>query len=205
MTVHMYTHIWECAQVTPAEPWFYSLVCMELAFQLPFFFLGIFGFALGQKWIQKPAIVRPNSFGIGAPRLILCVSFDGLNVSVCKNLPDRGKFRHRDPFFDGHAQAHARVRVCCEGGGGRGKKARACLLSGPLGGVVWGYSCGKRTLTRRRFRFRVGQHCREGRGVGGVWSWPGDVINNVACAACWRVHRCDTRTLCCRCTGSVLL
>eukprot|EP00884_Botryococcus_braunii_P018576 jgi/Botrbrau1/5401/Bobra.182_1s0005.1 len=43
--------------VIPPEPWFGSLVYLELTFQLPFFLLGIYGFAFGKKWIQKPAIV----------------------------------------------------------------------------------------------------------------------------------------------------
>lgn len=72
-----------CPQVIPAEPWFYSLVCLELAFQLPFFFVGAVGFALGQKWIQKPAIVRPLSSGVCAPRLTHCCDSRTHWIDLC--------------------------------------------------------------------------------------------------------------------------
>lgn len=44
-------------QVREMPPWFRCLVWMEVAMQLPFFFLGAYAFALRRNWIRWPALL----------------------------------------------------------------------------------------------------------------------------------------------------
>jgi EXPERA (EXPanded EBP superfamily) len=38
-------------------PWFKCLVWMEVALQLPFFFVGAYAFLLRRNWIRTPALL----------------------------------------------------------------------------------------------------------------------------------------------------
>ena len=44
-------------QVKYQPPWFKALVWSEVLLQLPFFFVGTYGFALGREWIKTPSLV----------------------------------------------------------------------------------------------------------------------------------------------------
>ena len=38
-------------------PWFRALAWSEVVLQLPFFFVGLYAFALGKEWIRTPSLV----------------------------------------------------------------------------------------------------------------------------------------------------
>jgi EXPERA (EXPanded EBP superfamily) len=44
-------------QMADMPPWFKCLVWMEVALQLPFFFVGAYAFLLRRNWIRTPALL----------------------------------------------------------------------------------------------------------------------------------------------------
>ena len=44
-------------QMRDMPPWFKCLVWMEVALQLPFFFVGAYAFLLRRNWIRTPALL----------------------------------------------------------------------------------------------------------------------------------------------------